>query len=468
MLEPDDHLKILGRDVGSEANRVMLSSANDRVSAGDGLRLWFWRVATVMMTGTSVAAWSQSDPSTAAPTPAPTPLPSAASPATPTFIPVGPVDLHAMGHVPQRRLGGEGGDDRAALRLGRDLDGLARQDDRAPARPGGGCAARWQGSARSLDGEAAEQLAAAQRGRPALRRAAITELQLSADGMERDGIKERVASRLERIEAGIGRRISRGTGVLATIGATAPFVGLFGTVWGIMNSFIGISKAQTTNLAVVAPGIAEALLATAFGLVAAIPAVVIYNVFARQIAGYRALLGDASAEVLRLVSRDLDRRAARAPRRASCGGAAVGGGVAAMSVRLDHGDDALAEVHEINVTPFIDVMLVLLIIFMVAAPLATVDIPVNLPASTAEPQPVSKRVYVTVRSDLTLAIGNNPVPRNQFQTALNAATNGDHDTHIFLRGDKNATYGDVVAVTDMLLAANYRKIVLVGVPKISP
>jgi biopolymer transport protein ExbB len=137
--------------------------------------------------------------------------------------------------------------------------------------------------------------------------AAVTELRLSAGSLERDGIKERVASRLERIEAGYARRILRGTGVLATIGATAPFVGLFGTVWGIMNSFIGISKSQTTNLAVVAPGIAEALLATAFGLAAAIPAVVIYNVFARSIAGYRAQLGDAAAEVLRLVSRDLDR-----------------------------------------------------------------------------------------------------------------------------------------------------------------
>ena len=101
--------------------------------------------------------------------------------------------------------------------------------------------------------------------------------------------------------------MNKGTGVLATIGATAPFVGLFGTVWGIMNSFIGISKAQTTNLAVVAPGIAEALLATAIGLFAAIPAVVIYNQFTRSIARYRALAGDASAEVLRLVSRDLDR-----------------------------------------------------------------------------------------------------------------------------------------------------------------
>ena len=140
--------------------------------------------------------------------------------------------------------------------------------------------------------------------------AAVTELRLSDDTMDREGIKERVASRLERIESNSGRRMMRGTGVLATIGATAPFVGLFGTVWGIMNSFIGISKSQTTNLAVVAPGIAEALLATAFGLAAAIPAVVIYNVFSRQIAGYRALLGDASAEVLRLVGRDLDRSAA--------------------------------------------------------------------------------------------------------------------------------------------------------------
>jgi biopolymer transport protein ExbB len=140
--------------------------------------------------------------------------------------------------------------------------------------------------------------------------AAVTELTLSADSLERDGIKERIGSRLDRLEARYGRRISHGTGVLATIGATAPFVGLFGTVWGIMNSFIGISKSHTTNLAVVAPGIAEALLATALGLAAAIPAVVIYNVFARSIAGYRALLGDAAAEVLRLVSRDLERPAA--------------------------------------------------------------------------------------------------------------------------------------------------------------
>jgi biopolymer transport protein ExbB len=137
--------------------------------------------------------------------------------------------------------------------------------------------------------------------------AARIELRLSSDVADKQGIKERIATRLARLEAAAGRDMNRGTGVLATIGATAPFVGLFGTVWGIMNSFIGISKAQTTNLAVVAPGIAEALLATALGLFAAIPAVIIYNHFARAIAGYRALIGDASAETLRLVSRDLDR-----------------------------------------------------------------------------------------------------------------------------------------------------------------
>jgi biopolymer transport protein ExbB len=140
--------------------------------------------------------------------------------------------------------------------------------------------------------------------------AAQAELRLSAETLDKDGVKERIASRLERIEAAYARRIARATGVLATIGATAPFVGLFGTVWGIMNSFIGISKSQTTNLAVVAPGIAEALLATAFGLVAAIPAVIIYNYFTRSIGGYKALLADASALVMRLLSRDLDRASA--------------------------------------------------------------------------------------------------------------------------------------------------------------
>ncbi|CAH1679161.1 Biopolymer transport protein ExbB [Hyphomicrobiales bacterium] len=154
--------------------------------------------------------------------------------------------------------------------------------------------------------------------------AALTETRRSSD-LGEDGIKERVAIALSRIEARAGRSMARGTGLLATIGSTAPFVGLFGTVWGIMNSFIGISQAKTTNLAVVAPGIAEALLATAIGLVAAIPAVIIYNVFARAITGYRATLSDASGEILRHLSRDLERRQraiAPAPRAAAASAAA--------------------------------------------------------------------------------------------------------------------------------------------------
>jgi biopolymer transport protein ExbB len=146
-------------------------------------------------------------------------------------------------------------------------------------------------------------------------RAAQHEMSLSNAAINQvggDGVKERVASALSRIEARAGRQMSNGTGVLASIGSTAPFVGLFGTVWGIMNSFIGIAETQTTNLAVVAPGIAEALLATAVGLVAAIPAVIIYNVFARSVTGYRQLLADAGAGIERLVSRDLDfRKSAR-------------------------------------------------------------------------------------------------------------------------------------------------------------
>lgn len=172
---------------------------------------------------------------------------------------------------------------------------------------------------------AAEEIFAARRNVPArMVQAARQEMNSSdavLDFVSDSGVKERVASRLQRAEVQAGRQIAKGTGLLATIGSTAPFVGLFGTVWGIMNSFIGISEAQTTNLAIVAPGIAEALLATAIGLVAAIPAVVFYNFLARAITGYRQGLSDTSAAIERLVSRDLDvRRAKLASQRAAASG----------------------------------------------------------------------------------------------------------------------------------------------------
>jgi len=146
-------------------------------------------------------------------------------------------------------------------------------------------------------------------------RSAQQEAKLSGDDYS-DGFRERVELRIERVQHAMARRIARGTGVLATIGSTAPFVGLFGTVWGIMNSFIGISESKTTSLAVVAPGIAEALLATALGLVAAIPAVVIYNHLARATSGYRSLLGDAAAQVMLMISRDQSKRTVRLSRAA--------------------------------------------------------------------------------------------------------------------------------------------------------
>lgn len=145
---------------------------------------------------------------------------------------------------------------------------------------------------------------------------AQNELELSAESNDNNGIKERAGFRFERRVAAYGRQLGKGNGFLATIGAISPFVGLFGTVWGIMNSFIGIAHSQTTNLAVVAPGIAEALLATALGLVAAIPAVVIYNIFARVIGGHRAQVGDVAAQVLLLLSRDLDLAATAEAKRA--------------------------------------------------------------------------------------------------------------------------------------------------------
>jgi biopolymer transport protein ExbB len=141
----------------------------------------------------------------------------------------------------------------------------------------------------------------------ALLSAAMREARMSAGISSDSGIKERAASSFAEIVRAEARRIRLGMGLLATIGATSPFVGLFGTVWGIMNSFIGISKSQTTNLAVVAPGIAEALLATAFGLVAAIPAVIIYNHFSRVTKSYLELVSRSSGAAGRLLSRDLDR-----------------------------------------------------------------------------------------------------------------------------------------------------------------
>jgi biopolymer transport protein ExbD len=134
-----------------------------------------------------------------------------------------------------------------------------------------------------------------------------------------------------------------------------------------------------------------------------------------------------------------------------------------VAVRLDHGADELDEVHDINVTPFIDVMLVLLIIFMVAAPLATVDVPVDLPASSAQQQPrPSKLVYLTIKADLSLTIGDEAITANSLLAALDAATGSNKDERIFLRADRSVPYGAVMQVMNDLRAADYLKVALVG------
>jgi biopolymer transport protein ExbD len=134
-----------------------------------------------------------------------------------------------------------------------------------------------------------------------------------------------------------------------------------------------------------------------------------------------------------------------------------------MAIRLDHGEDELTEVHDINVTPFIDVMLVLLIIFMVAAPLATVDVPVDLPSSNAQQQQrPNKPIFVTIKADHTLAIGEDPVTPGTLAAALDAATGSNKEERIFLRSDRSVPYGDVMQVLDVLRGASYLKVALVG------
>ena len=134
-----------------------------------------------------------------------------------------------------------------------------------------------------------------------------------------------------------------------------------------------------------------------------------------------------------------------------------------MAVRMQHGDDDLAETHEINVTPFIDVMLVLLIIFMVAAPLATVDVPVDLPVSTAERRPKPDApLYLTLKSDLSFMLKEASVPRANLGAALDAATQGKKDERIFLRADKTVPYGELMQAMNLLRTAGYLKVALVG------
>ena len=330
------------------------------------------------------------------------------------------------------------------------MDDAHRENDRIETRPRTRDGTPFAGSPRrAASPRRASRLAAAILTQ-ALIAEATRELSLSSESLAASGVKERVAACFAELERAEALAINRGTGLLASVGSTAPFIGLFGTVWGIMNSFIGISKAQTTNLAVVAPGIAEALLARHRSLRHHSRGADLQS-SAREATSYLELVSNLLG---RLAARRLARSRSRRARLADLARRS-----SAMAVQLK---SDLQETHEINVTPFIDVMLVLLIIFMVAAPLATVDLPVDLPASNAAPhEKPDKPVYVTIQSDLALALGETPVKRNDLISTLDAHL-GDKDKRIYLRADTSVPYGEMMAVLERLRAGGYLKVALVA------
>ncbi len=288
-----------------------------------------------------------------------------------------------------------------------------------------------------------------------LMQAAGSEIRLSAN-LRGDGFKERIAWQLERIEMASGGKISRGTGMLATIGATAPFVGLFGTVWGIINSFIGISNAHTTNLAVVAPGIAEALLATALGLVAAIPAVMIYNVLARSTAHtarWSAMRRRRSCSSSAAIS-----TAPAAQSAASLTSSASRG--VAMAVRLDHGTDDLEiprdqrhAVHRRHAGAADHLH---------GGGAARDGRHRRRPSRLdAEPHAAGQAALPHHQARPHARVGESPVARDQLASALDSRDRRIR-TIAFSCAPTSVTYSDLMEVMNELRAARYLKVALVG------
>ena len=250
-------------------------------------------------------------------------------------------------------------------------------------------------------------------------------------------------------------RLERRLLVLATVGSSGPFIGLFGTVWGIMTSFQAIAASNNTNLSVVAPGIAEALLATALGLLAAIPAVVFYNKFAAQV----ARLCDPHGRLRRRVRGDpvaADRRAGRR---------LMAGVVPASAVPTGRRHKARRRhlpMSEINVTPFVDVMLVLLIVFMVTAPLLTVGVPIDLPETQAKQmEGDSEPITVSINADGKIFLQDEEVDADKLVTTLQAIAQNGLNERVFVRGDRNADYGTIMRVMGRLNSAGYKRIGLV-------
>ena len=242
------------------------------------------------------------------------------------------------------------------------------------------------------------------------------------------------------LETGIEKQISKinkGFTFLATVGSTAPFIGLFGTVWGIMNSFQSIAISRNTSLAIVAPGIAEALFATALGLLAAIPATIAYNKFNNDTLNYSQKLENFSKKIFNnyLIMAFKFKRSSKEP------------------------------MSEINVTPFVDVMLVLLIIFMVTAPLLTVGVQVDLPESSADSLPEEQEpLTLTINSKGEIFIQESKVEYEKIIAKVLAVSKNRTDTRIYVRGDKTINYGRVLEIMGLLSGSGFTKVALISEP----
>jgi biopolymer transport protein TolQ len=288
--------------------------------------------------------------------------------------------------------------------------------------------------------------------------AAMREWKRSFEGQARSfaGLQTRIEKVMDVTIAREIERLERRLLVLATVGSAGPFIGLFGTVWGIMTSFQSIAASKNTSLAIVAPGIAEALFATAIGLVAAIPATIFYNKFVSEVNKQAARLEGFADEFAAILSRQIDERGGGVSM-AVAGGAHAG----VFGKRRHRRSPVMAE---INVTPMVDVMLVLLIIFMVSAPLLTVGVPIDLPQTQAKSLDQDKEpMAVSVNEKGQVFLQNSEVKLDELVVKLKAIADARSglDERVYVRGDRKVDYGTVMRVMGRLSAAGFRRVALV-------
>ena len=313
-------------------------------------------------------------------------------------------------------------------------------------------------------GQSLEELYRTQSARPAhsmaaLFVAAMREWKRSFEGTNRaiGGLQMRIEKVMDVTIAREIERLERRLLVLATVGSAGPFIGLFGTVWGIMTSFQSIAASKNTSLAVVAPGIAEALFATAIGLVAAIPATIFYNKFVSEVNKQAQTAGG----LRRRVCRDPVAADRRSGLRGTTWQRAEQRQASAVGKRRHRRKPVMAE---INVTPMVDVMLVLLIIFMVSAPLLTVGVPIDLPQTQAKSLDQDKEpLTVSVNTKGEVFLQNTEIKIEELVPKLQAITQarGGNDERIYVRGDRKVDYGTVMRVMGRLSAAGFRRVALV-------